>query len=118
MALARKVLKQIQMGNNKKLIIQLTLSGSYVQTTGEPCDITAANIPNPNGLAVTGPNELPRIPPKIGASQLGGYKAEFTPGSTAANGFLTFWTSGGTELAAAPYPASISGGTLTLEVDF
>ena len=121
MANALKVLYQRENGNSKTLIVGVTLSGNYPGTPGEVLTLKAGSIPNPNAQTATGPSYLsltPTLPPKIGADSLGGWTP--TLKATAAAGVfdLQFWTGTPTELAAGAYPVAISGGTLTLELEF
>lgn len=121
-----KVLYQRESGNSKTLIVGVTLSGNYPADPGEVVTLQAGSIPNPNAKTVTGPSYnsvSPTIPPKIGAQALNGYIAQLVPTATAGQFNLQFWLGGSgaaapTELAAGAYPAAISGGTLTLELEF
>lgn len=126
MANALKVLFQRESGNSKTLIVGVTLSGNYPGDPGEVLTLQAGAIPNPNAKTQTGPsyNSLtPSVPPKIGAQALGGYLAALVPTATIGQFDLRFYFGGSgnaapQELAAGAYPAAISGGTLTLELEF
>jgi hypothetical protein len=127
MASALKVLYQRENGNSKTLIVGVAVIGNYPGDPGEVVNLTAGLIPNPNAKTITGPNysasALPSLPPKIGAEALGGYQAQLLPtaaniaGTAPGQYALSFWN-GVAELGAGAYPAVISGGTLTLELEF
>lgn len=114
MAAAVKILYQKSGKNFKSTVFQITPSGNYPGDPGESVTLTSA-ASNASATTVTGPQGAPPVPPRMGASQLGGYKAEL---KDTGNGTfdLSFWN-GDTELAAGAYPAVISGGVLTVEVD-
>ncbi len=102
--------------NFKTTVFNIALSGNYPGDPGEVVTLTSA-ASNPQARTVTGPSGKAKLGPRIGASQLGGYKAELKPTATDGQYDLSFWTSGGTELAGGAYPATISGGLLTVEID-
>lgn len=99
---------------NFKGVYKITVSGSYTQTTGESINLLTAS--NANGLELNG-----AVPSGTGAevdvdtANIGGYVPVISGYS---NGTFTlqFFTSGGTELPAAAYPAGISGGSVTVAV--
>ena len=120
MSAALKVLYQRGNDNSKTLIVGVTLSANYPGDPGEVLTLTAGSIPNPDAKVVTGPSYLsatPTLPPKIGAQSLGGYTATLKNTGTAGQYDLQFWN-GNTQLAGGAYPAVVSGGTLTLELEF
>ena len=96
-----------------KGVYKITLSGSYVQTTGETINLLAAS--NANGYELNG-----AVPSGTGAeidveyNGLGGYSAIFSGYS--AGSFTLQLYSAGTELAAGAYPAVVSGGSLIISV--
>lgn len=102
--------------NHKTTVVQIVVSGNYVQG-GEAVNLSASALLNPNAKAITGPNLNFPLPPKVAAQSLGGYTATVTPTGNACNTKIQFWN-GNTELAAGAYPnPAITGGTLTLELD-
>lgn len=120
MAAALKLIYQRGNDNSKTAIVGVTLSVNYPGTPGEVLTLQAGSIPNPSGQTVTGPSyqsTTPQLPPRIGAQSLGGYTATLTSTGTAGRYNLQFWN-GDAELGAGAYPAAISGGTLTLELEF
>lgn len=115
MPAAVKVLYEKHGVNYKRTVFGITLSGSYPGDPGEVVTLTSA-APNPQARVVTGPGGASQLGAEIGASQLGGWKAELKPTATAGQYDLSFWN-GTTELTAIAYPAAISGGLLTVEID-
>lgn len=116
MAAAVSVLYQKNGVNFKTTVFQIALSANY---PGDPGEVVTLNSqsPNPSAQTVTGPGGTAKLGAAIRSSQLGGYKAELKPTATAGQYDLSFWTSGGTQLGAGAYPATISGGLLTVEID-
>lgn len=96
-----------------KGVYKITLTGSYVQTTGETINLLTAS--NTNGYEEGG-----AVPMGTGAevdveyNGLGGYSAIISGYS--AGSFTLQLFSGGTELAAGAYGAAITGGSLIVSV--
>jgi hypothetical protein len=101
--------------NFKTTVFGIVLSGNYPGDPGEVVTLTSA-ASNPTSTTVTGPGGTAKLGARIGASQLGGWKPELKPTATAGQYDLSFWN-GTTELTAEAYPAAISGGLLTVEID-
>lgn len=116
MAAALKVLKQKRGVNFETLVVQITLSGNYPGTPGEVISLNGATIPNTGAQVVTGPSVNPLIPPRCNSS-LGGWQAQLTPTANPLEYDLAFFN-GTVQLTAIAYPAVISGGVLTIEIDF
>lgn len=120
MPAALAVLYQRRHVNSKKLLVGVTLSGSYPGDPGEVLNLVGGSIPNASAKVVTGPSydsTTPTLPPKIGAQSLGGWTATLKNTGTAGQYNLQFWN-GTTQLTNIAYPAVISGGQLTLELEF
>jgi hypothetical protein len=116
MAAAVAILYQKNGVNFKTTVFGITPSGNYPGDPGEVVTLTSLSA-NTAAQTVSGPGGTAKLGAAVAASQLGGYKAELKPTATAGQYNLSFWTSGGTELGAGAYPAAISGGVLTVEVD-
>lgn len=122
MPAAVSILYQKNGVNFKTTVFQVVLSGSYPGDPGEIVTLTSSAL-NPGATTVIGPQGTAKLGARVAASQLGGFKAELKPTAIAGQYGLTFWyggTSSGTppaELETAAYPASISGGLLTVEID-
>jgi hypothetical protein len=115
MPAAVKVLYQKRGVNFKTTVFGITLSGIYPGDPGEVVTLTSA-ASNPSATTVTGPSGAAALGAKVAAEQLGGWAAQLTPTATAGQYDLSFWN-GTTELTNIGYPAVISGGLLTVEVD-
>jgi hypothetical protein len=93
---------------------QITLTGTYVPVTGESVSLLTAS--NPNGLELNG-----AVPMVSGAEvdvvgeNIGGYQAVIS-NYIAGTFQLNIFASGNTELANIAYPASITGGNITVAV--
>lgn len=117
MAAAVSVAYEKRGTNFKTTVFSLAMSGNYPGDPGEVVTLTDL-ASNPAARTVTGPGGAAVLGgANIAIQQLGGYTAQFKPTATAGQYNLSFWTSGGTELGAGAYPAAISGGALTVEVD-
>ena len=116
MAAAVKSLYEKRGVNFKTTVFQITLSGNYPGDPGETVPLTAASAANPGAVTVTGPSGAAPIGAAVRCNQLGGWRAEVKPTATAGQYNLSFWN-GTTELTNIAYPAVISGGLLTVEVD-
>ena len=115
MAAAVKILYQKRGVNFKTTVFGITPSGNYPGDPGETVTLTSA-APNSSATTCTGPNGAAPLGAKVAAQQLGGWAAQLTPTATAGQYTLSFWN-GTTELTAEAYPAVISGGLLTVEID-
>jgi hypothetical protein len=123
MAAAVKVLYEKRGVNFKTTVFGITLSGNYPGDPGEVVTLTASSASNPGAVTCDGPNGNAPIGAVVSSSQLGGYKAEVKPTATPGQYDLSFWFGGSgsanpQELAAGAYPAGISGGLLTVAVDY
>ena len=115
MAAVAKILYQKRGVNFKTTVFGITLSVNYPGDPGEVVTLTSA-ASNPSATTCTGPNGDAPLGAKVGAQQLGGWAAQLTPTATPGQYNLSFWN-GTTELTATGYPAAISGGLLTVEID-
>lgn len=115
MAAAVQILYQKSGKNFKTTVFGITLSGNF---PGDPGEVVTLNssAANPQATTVDGPAGTAKLGARIGASQLGGWKPELKPAVTPGQYDLSFWN-GTTELTAIAYPAAISGGLLTVEID-
>lgn len=113
MALALKALKQIKHTNALELLVQVTPSGNYV-TDGDAMDLTA--ITDPDGIGAILPSEIPDAPVGVKVCNCKGYYAQVVKGATLAAYKLSFWGAQASQVAAAGYPADISGGEIVLSV--
>lgn len=87
--------------------LSLTLSGDY-STGGDTLDLTATTNPN----RIPAAKAFSALPDVISLENFpGGYTFELIPGTALNNNLLKIYTAEGTELAAAVYPAAISGAT-------
>lgn len=116
MALAPKLLGYLPTDNPDWAVIQAVATSNYV-TGGDTLSVAPAAYTDPNGKGVLGePLGLTTIPPSTETENIGGYYAQFIPGTTLANGKVKFYQSQGAELAAGAYPAAILNGVLTFKV--
>jgi hypothetical protein len=90
----------------KSLVVRgrLTANGSYT-TTGVAVDFTVAVLPLGQSLGVS---KLPRTVFMEGST---GHSYGWVPGTTLANGKAIIFTTAGTELSAAAFPAGILADT-------
>lgn len=118
MALAPKLLGYFPtIGAPDWAVIQAVASGSYTIVTGDTLNTSPSAWSDPNGKGILGePLALTTIPPSVETENLGGYYAQFVPGTTLSNGKIHFYSSQGAELASGAYPAAITGGVLTIKV--
>ena len=116
MAAAVKILYQKHGVNFKTTVFGITLSGNYPGDPGEVVTLTSA-ASNPSAVNCTGPNgAAPLGGAVVAIQQTGGWAPQLKPTATAGQYNLSFWN-GTTELTATGYPAAISGGLLTVEID-
>lgn len=124
MAITASIIDYVPGTRNFEVYVQLVASGSYIQGTGDTVNL-ASGVLNPNGLEIEGFFETPIVAPSIIVDDLyqataptGGYFATLqTTGKTLSNYGIHFYAvAGGAELASAPYPASITNGTIILAV--
>lgn len=94
----------------------ITFSGSYVNGSGEPVNFNEAG--NPNGIeSVSAGDSVAREGvPDVLSSTLGGYKPEFSLGSTTPGVYSLRLYNGDTELASGAYPATIAAGQVVAEI--
>lgn len=117
MSILRTLIRNSPSVNPDREYLALTFSGNYV-TGGDTCDLTPQTIKDPGAKGVLGPTNVPSVIPKPITSNCGGYYAEWSIGTTLANAKLIWYAPGGAQLAAAAYPAAITGGVVQLEVEF
>jgi hypothetical protein len=114
MSLARTVLQNSPVNNPDAVDLTVVASGNY-STNGDTLDLTPSTFLNPAGVDVIGPNQRPESV-SILESNIGGYYAQIVE-AAALNGWkVKFFAPGGAEVAAAAYPAAITGGTIKLRV--
>lgn len=117
MALAPKLLGYLPTDSPDWAVIQAVASGSYTTVTGDTLNLNPSSWTDPNGKGLLGePLNATTMPPSIETENLGGYYAQFVPGTTLANGKVHFYSSQGSELGSGAYPAAITGGVLTIKV--
>ena len=118
MPLAPKLLGYLPTDSPDWAVIQAVPSGNYTTNVGgDTLSISPGDYTDPNGKGVLGePNVLTTIPPSTETENIGGYYAQFIPGTTLKNGKVKFYQSQGSELGTGAYPAAITGGVLTFKV--
>jgi hypothetical protein len=117
MALTPKLLAYRPIINPDHAIVQFVASGNYPNPGGDTANLNPSSWSDPNGKGLLGdPLNPTTVPPSIETENIGGYYAQFVPGTTLANGKIHFYASEGSELANGAYPAAISGGVLTVKV--
>lgn len=117
MALAAQLLAYRPLINPDHAILKVVASGSYVTVTGDTLNLNPSSWSDPNGKGLLGePLNATKLPPSVDDQNLGGYYAQFVPGTTLANGKIHFYLSEGSELGSGAYPAAITGGVLTVKV--
>lgn len=118
MATAVKPIKNSPASNPDSIYVQVTPSGNYVQAAGggDPINLNAGTWTDPKAVGIIGPDQLSAVTPEVNVANAGGYRAEWIPGTTLANGFLKWYAAGGAELAAGAYPAGILAATIMLRI--
>lgn len=97
----------------KKLQIEGTLSGSYVN--GTPIVIDLTTVTNPKLLSGGKPSSNPSRGTLL--SLPGGYTGKLVAGTTMKTWGLTLYSAPGTELASATLPAALTSGVATFEFE-
>lgn len=117
--MAKVTVKALKVLANFLYVSALPGDNVYV-AGGVQLNLAPGSILDPKALGVTGPSQVPAVPPGVFSENMGGYYANVVPTS---NGLLSgyklmYFAPGGAEIGAGAYNAAITAGDLILSIPY